>query len=338
MIWRIQSLVVAALLALPSLAPHLAMTQHTAHTPQTGQAWTVVGRLSHMLDRPAVAIGHDGDIYVFGGMDNANGYNVYNSTYTYHPRTNKWTRGTAMAIAREGAQAVTLPDGRIVVLGGSPGCPNSSSPQLCFATSRVDVYTPRTNRWSILAPMLCPRYRFNAVWLKGQIYAIGGLDGTTPLASAEAYDPHTNRWHYVANLPLAMVASAAVAGPHGYIYVMGGSSARPSLYNSLYIYDGHQWVTGAAMPQATQDYAATFGPDGKIYAFGGWNNGDLTTVQVYDPWTGLWSIGPALPAPLCCMGAATTPGGSIYIIGGDDAQGVLYKYHPAAPVEVVSAA
>ena len=282
-----------------------------------------------------MAVGHDGRIYVFGGMDNTNGYNVFNTTYIYHPRRHTWTRGADMAIASEGAQAVTLPDGRIVVLGGSPGCPNVASAQLCFSTRRVDVYNPRTNAWRALASMQFPRYRFNAVWRNGQIYAIGGLDGIQPLASVEAYDPRTNRWHYVASLPRVKMGAAAAVDTLGRIYVMGGAPAAFPFYNSLYIYEGHHWTTGPAMLRATQDYAATSGSDGKIYALGGWNQADLTAVQVYDPWTRRWSLGPPLPVPLCCMGAVTTPDGSIYAVGGDSASGRLFVYRPITPVEVV---
>ena len=285
-----------------------------------------------MIGRPAVAVGHDGDIYVFGGVDNIDGYNVFNSTSIYHPRRHEWTRGADMAIAREGAQAVTLPDGRIVVLGGSPGCSNASSAQLCFSTNRVDVYDPRANTWRALAPMGRPRYRFNAVWRAGRIYAIGGLDGTQPLASVEAYDPHTDSWRDVASMPRVIEGAAAAVDPFGHIYVVGGAPGMLPIYDSLYIYNGRTWISGPAMPQATQDYAATYGPDGKIYALGGWNQTDLTAVQVYDPWTRRWSLGPSLPVPLCCMGAVATPDGSIYAVGGDKAGSQLYMYHPAVSV------
>ncbi len=299
-----------------------------ARPAEASASWVRLGPLPHMLDRPAVAAGHDGNIYVFGGMDNANGYTVFNSTYIYHPQRHIWTRGADMAMAREGAQAVTLPDGRIAVLGGSPSCPNPASAQMCVATPRVDVYTPRTNRWQTLPPMQHPRYRFNAVWFRGHVYAIGGLNGTQPLASVEAYDPATHRWKSLADAPQPVEGAAAAVDPWGRLYLLGGAPGSLPIYNTLFIFDGQRWTRGPAMPQATQDYAATDGPDGQIYALGGWNQTDLTAVQVYNPLARRWSLGPALPAPLCCMGAVTTPDGSIYAVGGDAVHPHLYVYRP----------
>jgi len=283
--------------------------------------WTNLAPLPSPRDRPAVAVGRDRNIYAFGGFDNLNGYNVYNTTYIYHPALNRWTRGADMAVAREGAQAVALPDGRLVVLGGSPGCPNSSNAQLCYSTNRVDVYDPRANAWATLAPLRTPRYRFNAVWRLGHIYAMGGLDGTRALSSVEAYDPRANAWHPMAGLPRRTEGAAAVADASGRIYLMGGAPGGLPFYDTLSVYDGAAWTPGAVMPRATQDYAAAYGADGKIYAFGGWNEGDLTAVQVYDPRADSWSLGTPLPAPLCCMGAAATPDGLIYAVGGDTTNG-----------------
>ncbi len=247
----------ALALTLSTLSPALVSARHLpngspdagrTHAPRhaTRAAWTAVGRLPHMVDRPAVAVGQDGNVYIFGGMDNGDGYNVSNSVYIYHPSRRAWTRGADLPVAREGAQAVTWPDGRIAVLGGSPGCPNPSSAQLCFSTSRVDVYTPRTNSWRTVASMRRPRYRFNAVWSRGRIYAIGGLDGTQPLASVETYDPGANKWRYVAGLPRVTEGAAATVDVWGRIYVLGGAPGGYPLYNSLYIYDGHRRAGDAA--------------------------------------------------------------------------------------------
>lgn len=302
----------------------------SAQAPATTDAdWRIAGHIPHPRIRPAVTAGRDGNVYVFGGMDSTNGYNVFNTTYIYNPHTNTWARGADMAVGREGAQAVTLPDGRIIVLGGSPGCPNSSSAQLCFSTSRVDMYNPRTNQWRSLAPMQTPRYRFNAVLRSGEIYAIGGLNGVQPLASVEVYSPKSNRWYDGPDLPHAIEGSAAAADNHGHIYVMGGAPAAPPTFNTLYIFDGQGWQDGPPMPQAAQDFAAAYDFNGKIYAIGGWDLVDLTTVQVYNPKWESWSTAPTLPSPLCCMGAATAPDGSIYSVGGDTTNR-LFAYRPVS--------
>lgn len=66
----------------------------------------------------------------------------------------------------------------------------------------VELYTPGLNAWQTLAPMLEARGRFNiAVADNGDVYAVGGSNGTTELATVERY--RKGVWERVANLPLA---------------------------------------------------------------------------------------------------------------------------------------
>lgn len=84
-------------------------------SPGVGLPWRQPTSLPEAVTRPAVAVGRDGTVYVFGGGAASS---VSNATFIYHPTNNTWTEGADLPTAREGAQAVTLPDGRIAVLGG----------------------------------------------------------------------------------------------------------------------------------------------------------------------------------------------------------------------------
>ena len=44
-----------------------------------------------------------------------------NSTEIYNPDTNTWTAGASMTDGRNGAQAVVLADGSVLVIGGFSG-------------------------------------------------------------------------------------------------------------------------------------------------------------------------------------------------------------------------
>jgi len=291
-------------------------------TPTSGTLnWdTSLTQLPVALARPAVAVGSNGDIYAFGG---AAGYHPdYDTTYIYSPRGNRWRQGASMPVVREGAQAVTLSDGRIAVLGGATPCDGSTNGNICdggMVYNRVDVYTPGTDSWATLAPMHSPRYRFAAVLYQGQIYAMGGSDGKAVVASVESYDLTSNAWRDVASLPRSLEGPAAVVD-NARIDVFGGFSGQANggpIYDSHYTYDGSAWTTGTPLLQATTDAGAALGPDGQVYVIGGFDTGFLATVQAYDPRAGRWSYAPSLPVPTCCMGAVTAANGQLYAVGAD---------------------
>jgi len=47
------------------------------------------------------------------------------------------------------------------------------------------------------------RGRFDIAVVKGKVYAIGGSNGTTELATVEKYDPQEKKWTKITPLPLA---------------------------------------------------------------------------------------------------------------------------------------
>ena len=80
---------------------------------------------------------------------------------------------------------------RIFVIGGNDG--NT------FLDS-TECYDPRTDRWTMLAPMSLARAGIGAAALDGRIYAIGGFDGTQRLDVVEMFEPRMNSWLEAASL------------------------------------------------------------------------------------------------------------------------------------------
>jgi N-acetylneuraminic acid mutarotase len=300
-----------------------------ATSPLSYSGWdTSVTTVPSALARPAVASGHDNNIYVFGGTNSGT---EVSTTFIYHPHTNTWSLGANMPVAREGAQAVTLPDGRIAVLGGGTRCSGTNLCNNGTVYNRVDVYTPGSNTWRTLAPMLVPRYRFAAVLYKGQILAIGGSNGSSAIASVEVYNRAKNTWSTIESLPQVTEAPQAAVDPHNGVYVAGGFDGNAGVYNTVYGYTGTAWSGGPSLLQSTFDGGATFGADGRLWVVGGFNNGYLTSVQVYDPGSQTWSWGPSLPNPTCCMGVVTTANGDIYSIGGAGNVGNIVAIYHTGP-------
>lgn len=58
------------------------------------------------------------------------------------------------------------------------------------------------------------------VMLDGYVFAVGGWEGRSRLASVECYDPHTNTWQFMESVKMA-VTSPAVVALDGLLYVTG---------------------------------------------------------------------------------------------------------------------
>jgi len=273
----------------------------------------------------ATALGLNGAVYVFGGSD---GTTDTNSLSIYNPTTNAWTQGAALPTTRTDAQAVTLPDGRIAVLGGEAGCgpalPCASGGRV-FAT--VEIYTPSSDSWTTAAPMPVARERFAAVLYHGQVYVIGGGDGTAIVHRVDVYDPGTNSWSPAGTAPDLtatpdLMAPAAVVDARGAIDVIGGFDGVDPPGNFLYVYNGTGWSSGPPLPHYVQGGAATLGPDGRVDLLGGYDGGQfLPTTQIYDPGANSWTYGPPLPTALYRRGVVTLPNGQLLVLGGNGVGG-----------------
>lgn len=114
----------------------------------------------------------------------------------YNPQTSAWAEVAPMQIARSGSAACTL-KGKIYVIGviakqqhqqqqavwgGKkefnlsfvlPGGWHASTEN----TDKVECYSPKTNQWTMCAPMKERRYRPGAAVVDGKIYVLGGEEG-----------------------------------------------------------------------------------------------------------------------------------------------------------------
>lgn len=296
------------------------MGSEPSHASSPGFGWSTPTTLPAPRAGAAVAVGHDGNIYVFGGTNGVT--EDYNSVFVYHPRGNSWSMGATMPFAVEGNAAVTLPDGRIMVMGGGTGCHVT---QQCTTYKTVEVYDPKLHSWCLLAPMRTSHYRFPAVLgPDGRVYAIGGWDGREAVATVEAYNIRANTWTTVVSLPQAEESAAAVVIRHR-IAVVGGFDGRSAasgagtFYNNLFVYDGKKWESGSPMPTPRAQLAAAVGPQGLIFAIGGYTpRRYLSTVEAYNPQSDTWSNKSPLPKAVAIFSAATTADGHIYTLGGWD--------------------
>lgn len=145
-----------------------------------------------------------------------------------------WAPTGSLSVPRVGQRAVTLDDGRVLVVGGRGGA------GILRSAERFD---PHTGRWSPAAPMQDSRDQFDLIKLRdGSVLAGGGYGlpsgagAQTFLASVERYDPRTNTWtragsftkprSLVTMVPFATGGAMAFGG----WYTAGGWSSGVELF------------------------------------------------------------------------------------------------------------
>ncbi|KAG8517534.1 Kelch-like protein 1, partial [Galemys pyrenaicus] len=156
--------------------------------PQS-QQWTFVASMS--IARSTVGVAAlNGKLYSVGGRD---GSSCLSSMEYYDPHTNKWNMCAPMCKRRGGVGVATC-DGFLYAVGGHDAPASNHCSRLL---DYVERYDPKTDTWTMVAPLSMPRDAVGVCLLGDRLYAVGGYDGQTYLNTMESYDPQTNEWTQV---------------------------------------------------------------------------------------------------------------------------------------------
>lgn len=240
----------------------------------------------------------DGRVLVSGGISvESTGVLRVADAELFDPLTNTWSPGGHMAEPTAFATAAVLPDGRVIVAGGS-AMTDGNYP----IVARVELYDPATNLWQPAPSMSRPRsWGAGGVTADGRFVMAAGItqDGVTVTleSSAEAYDPITNSWTMIDNLFSARfyVASAVV---NGELLLAGGAATTDVgvLLTSGEVFTSvanNPPVAVASAPATVQGLAGavvdvelsavgSYDPDGNPLTFV-WSEGSTTLATTVDP-------------------------------------------------------
>nr|XP_033805879.1 kelch-like protein 1 [Geotrypetes seraphini] len=153
--------------------------------PQS-QQWTYVASMSTARSTVGVAA-LNGKLYAVGGRD---GSSCLSSMEYYDPHTNKWNVCAPMCKRRGGVGVATC-DGFLYAIGGHDAPASNHCSRLLDCVERYD---PKTDTWTMVAPLSMPRDAVGVCLLGDKLYAVGGYDGQTYLNTMQSYDPQTNDW------------------------------------------------------------------------------------------------------------------------------------------------
>jgi N-acetylneuraminic acid mutarotase len=236
-------------------AEEIGQSSTEIYNPSTNQ-WTLGASLLQGRDSHSATLLPDGRVLVAGGegeCPDQHGLCVLASAEIYDSATNQWSMTGHMHVRRENHTATLLPNGQVLVVGGT----NALAPSQ-YKIAVCELYDPSAGTWSVTGEMSVRRSEFTANLLpNGQVLVAGGggtktsamlvpreshasallpegqvliMGGTgkdcTPLCnvlgSAEIYDPNTGAWTAAPSMHRRRWARRATTLPSGLVLVEGG--------------------------------------------------------------------------------------------------------------------
>lgn len=269
----------------------------------------------------AAALLASGQILVTGGVVDSSMV-ALDSAELYDPVTSTFTLlGARMNSQRNQHTATRLPDGKVLIAGGSNNGEGDGM-------DTAELYDPITRVFTPLAArMTTPRGGHTATLLaNGKVLLAGGFfNSSVPHNSAELYDPATRTF-----APLAATMAARREGHvasvllDGKVLIAGGQSSHVALASAELYDPATQTFTavGSLMNAARLIAAAALLPNGQVLITGGGtasttNFGALDSAEVYDPAARTFSVLAArMSTPRGGHTATSLSNGAVLIAGG----------------------
>jgi hypothetical protein len=172
------------------------------YDPRTEQ-FVPTGALALPRESHTATLLEDGDVLVTGGHGGRRGaLALYASAERYHPRTGRWTSVGDMTVRRHKHDAARLPDGRVLITGGSDERDDVG------AYRSAELYSPVTGRFEPAGQMHLPRWKHQGTTL---VFPNGSVLLASGAATPERFDPTTRRFTLVPVDPPMRGAFAAAA-------------------------------------------------------------------------------------------------------------------------------
>lgn len=176
--------------------------------------------------------------------------------------------------------AVSLNDGRILILGGSGSYAAVPGSVPLVTLNTADLYDPAANSWSRLPSMHYPRAFPTGTLLPDGLVLVVGDEGVNE-GTAELFDPESGRWSD-APPPGLRAETVAVALANGDVLVAGGvgqSSAR------LFDWRRNVWVDAGEMHAVRASATGIRLANGDVLVTGGFGNlaYPFASAEIYDP-------------------------------------------------------
>lgn len=239
------------------------------YNPQTNK-WTKVSDMNYKRRNFLLVKLNDGRVMAIGGKgrkaDNSTETSPLKTVEIYDPETNKWTLATSMNEKRVSFSGVTLEDSKVLVIGGG------SDSKVDTAKNTAEIYDPKTDEWTKVAPMLEPRFGHDSVLMKnGKVLVTGGSNpDSSYLRSSEVYDLKTNEWSRVARMSEPKRNHKMVRLADERILLIGGKNDKGYLKTTEFYHpNADRWSSGEETNFKRRNSGVTLMADGRVLVAGG---------------------------------------------------------------------
>jgi Domain of unknown function (DUF1929)/Galactose oxidase, central domain len=266
----------------------------------------------------------DGRVFVAGGHDPNTGKKQdaigVVECDIYDPIARTWTRTAPLGQKRWYPTNVGLPNGKVLVFGGTAS-PGASSTTI----DEYDYLTNTMRRLPTTANKSVGQYPRLFLMANGKIL-MGG-----PAATSATFDPATNRWANVANMISGKRSHGAVAllaGSQQLLTAGGGAPTRTAEVLDL-SQASPRWRSTGSLIYARMLANNVVLPDGQVLILGGGAAFKYTrpvkVPELYNPATGIWTaMAPHQASRMYHATALLLPDGRVLCAGQDN--GSLARY------------
>jgi hypothetical protein len=189
---------------------------------------------------------------------------------------------------REAHGAVALRDGRVMVVAGQ-GPEGRARGNPDDELDSVEIWDPRSERWTVAAPLRLARVNPTALLLTdGRVMVLAGRNSIDPDSHiVEVFDPRENRWSQTAPLVYPREMGTGVVLRDGRVFVAGCGGQGEGECRAE-VWDPHtgEWsCVEGAMSEPRYWHTMTALPDGGVLIAGGtWDTDESSRfAQVWRP-------------------------------------------------------
>jgi N-acetylneuraminic acid mutarotase len=223
-----------------------------------------------------------------------------------------WTPTGSMTGARMSHTATFLPNGMVLVAGGTaPIGANLSSAKL---------YNANAGTWTSTGSMSCARGAGHIATLlaNGKVLVAGGYGGAADVSSAEVYDPATGTWTSTGSMSSPRFGHTGTLLTNGKVLVAGGRNGSGNYLSSAALYNPATgtWASTSSMSGPRIGHTATSLTNGKVLVAGGYHGNNLSSAALYDPSTETWASTGSMSIPRGYHTATMLANGTVLVAGG----------------------
>lgn len=233
----------------------------------------------------------DGRVLVCGGVQGPYGTGPYHTVILdtveiYDPATDSWSLAAPLSIPRAGSTANLLPDGRVLVAGGTKGDGQnrlfSVDDLLTTSLRTTEIYDPVSDSWSAGPNMSEPKAGAVSVTLNnGEVMIAGGVTFQT-----------------IFGIPIPDFSEKVVFyDPAGNSFRTRSMREKRALFGMTKLQDGRVLIAG--------------GGGGDIF-----NIGPIKKTEIYDPVADSFTNLALLDTAVAFSGCVALPDGRAVIVGG----------------------